>query len=179
MTLRRGSNGGEKMKVISGLCLRGLVCSHLLCALALAFRTLSHASVQSLRSRDARLLKLALHGAWTRASCTMYLKRGSTSWKWSNQDWRGLKGRSTKMIQWFSCVDLTPQSILERAKQRDTSRHFRDSLIIKPIGLFVVVYHFNQGWYLDFECCLMGQHDASKKCWQSSWYAETLQFVIS
>ena len=36
---------------------------------------------------------------------------------------------STKMIQWFSCVKLTPQSNSERAKQRDTSGHFRDIFI--------------------------------------------------
>ncbi len=69
------------------------------------FGTLSLASVKNLRRRDARLIELALDRAWTRASWSMCRKRGSTSSIWLNWDWDGLKELSTKMIQWFSCVD--------------------------------------------------------------------------
>ena len=93
------------------------------------FRTLSLASVQSLGHRDASLMKLALDRARTRKCWTMCLKSGYTSSKWLNWDWGGLKGLSTKMIQWFSCVKLKPQLNSESAKQRDTSGHFRDILI--------------------------------------------------
>ena len=71
--------------------------------------------------------------SWTRKWWTMCLKSGYTSSKWMNWYWGGLIGLSVKMIQWCSCVNVTPQSnsdsISERAKQRDTSGHFRGILI--------------------------------------------------
>jgi hypothetical protein len=119
MALQRGNNGevrteGEIWVLSLGLGLQPPIA----CA---GFRTLSLASVQSLRRRATRLMKLALDGACTQASCTVRRKRGSTSWKWLNQDCNGLEGLSNKLIQWFSCVNSTPQSISERAKQRDIS----------------------------------------------------------
>ena len=115
-------NSGDLWVLSSGLDLQlPIVCT--------GFRTLSLASVQKLGHRDARLMKLALDRAWTRKWWTMCLKSGYTSSKWLNWDWGGLKVLSTKMIQWFSCVNVTPQSNSERAKQRDTSGHFRDILI--------------------------------------------------
>ena len=117
-------NQGDLWVLSSGLDLQPpIVCA--------GFRTLCLASVQSLGHRDARLMKLALDRAWTWKWWTMCLKSGYTSSKWLNQDWGGLIGLSTKMIQWFSCVKLTPQSNSERAKQRDTSGHFRDIFIHK------------------------------------------------
>ena len=116
-------NQGDLWVLSSGLDLQlPIVCA--------GFRTLSLASVQSLGHRDARLIKLALDlAAWTRKWWTMCLKSGYTSSKWLNQDWGGLLGMSTKMIQWFSCAKLTLQSNSERAKQRDTSGHFRNIFI--------------------------------------------------
>ena len=93
------------------------------------FKTLSLASVQSLGHRDASLMKLALDLAWTRKWRTMCLKSGYTSSKWLNCDWGGLIRLSVKMIQWFSCVNVTPQSNSERQNKRDTSGYFRDILI--------------------------------------------------
>ena len=115
-------NQGDLWVLSSGLDLQlPIVCA--------GFRTLSLASVQSLGHRDARLMKLALDRAWTRKWWTMCLKSGYKSSEWLNKDWGGLIVLSTKMIQWFSCVNLTPQSNSERGKQRDTSGHFRDIFI--------------------------------------------------
>ena len=115
-------NQGDLWVLSSGLDLQlPMVCA--------GFRTLSLASVQSLGHRDSRLMKLALDRAWTWKWWTMCLKSGYTSSKWLNRDWGGLIGLSTKMIQWFSCVNLTRQSNSERGKQRDTSGHFRDIFI--------------------------------------------------
>ena len=106
------------------------------------FRTLSLASVQSLGHRDARLMKLALDQSWTRKWWTMCLKSGYTSLEWLNQDWGGLIGLSTKMIQWFSCVNLTPhchhnrnQSVQNKGTHQDISEIF---WFLKSIRLPVV-----------------------------------------
>ena len=149
-------NQGDLWVLSSGLHLQlPIVCA--------GFRTLSLASVQSLGHRDSRLMKLALDRAWTWKWWTMCLKSGYTSSKWLNWDWGGLIGLSTKMIQWFSCVNLTPQSNSERGKQKDTSGHFRDLFIHEANKVSCCCLHFNRSWSLDFERCLMGQHDALKK----------------
>ena len=76
---------------------------------------------------------------------------------------------------WFKAkIDF--RACKNKGTHQDISQIF---WFIKPIRLPVVVYHSNRSWYLDFECFLMGQHDASKKYWQSSIYAETLQVVNS
>ena len=67
-------------------------------------------------------------------------------------------------------------SVQNKGTHQDISEIF---WFIQPIRLLVVVYHFNWGWNFDIECCLMGQHDALKKYWQSSPYEETLHVVIS
>ena len=43
----------------------------------------------------------------------------------------------------------------------------------------VVVYHFNHILFLDFVCCLMGQHAALKKYQRSSQLAETIKREFS
>ncbi len=52
---------------------------------------------------------------------------------------RSVKRTINQMIQWFPCVESTPQSNAERAKQTDTSGHFRYFFIhlifIKPKGI--------------------------------------------
>ena len=110
-TMARRENQGDLWVLSSGLDLQlPIVCA-------------------GLGHRDARLMKLALDRAWTRKWWTMRLKSSHKSSKWLNQDWGGLIGLSAKMIKWFSCVNLTPQSNSERAKERDTSGHFRYILI--------------------------------------------------
>ena len=87
------------------------------------FRTLSLASVQSLEHRDARLMKSALGRAWTRKWWTMCLKSGYTSSKWLNRDKSEWIGLPAKMIQWFLCVNLTPQ--FRACKTKGHIRTFR------------------------------------------------------
>ncbi len=124
--------------------------------------TLSLASVQSLGSRDPRLKKLALDLAWIQTWWTMSLKGGSTSSKWLYLDWDGLIGLSNKMIHWFSLIQHHNriQSMLNKRTHQEISEIF---WFIKPTRFSVLVYHFNHGWFLDFECWLRDQHAALKK----------------
>ncbi len=129
MTLRRGSNGwARKPRRSLGTDFGAWLDLQppIVCA---GFRTLSLASVQNLGRWNTGLMKLALDRAWTGEWGTMCLKRGSASSNWLNCDWEGLVELSTEMIQSLACVNVTPQSNSQHAKQRDTSRHFRDILI--------------------------------------------------
>ena len=78
------------------------------------------------------------------------------------------------MCQCDSTIEFTACKTKGHIK---TFQRYFDSLSHKRLP--VVVYHFNWGWWFDIECYLMGQHDALKKYWQPSQYAETLQVVIS
>ena len=119
-------NHGDLWDLASGLDLQlPIVCA--------GFRTLSLASVQNLGCWNACSKKLALDRAWSGEWGTMCLKRGFASSNWLIRVSEGLVELSTEMIQSLACVNVTPQSNSQRAKQRGHiktfQRYFRDILI--------------------------------------------------
>jgi hypothetical protein len=109
---------GKKIRVNSEICLWGLFCCHLSCALAAGYCPSPLCKDWGSSVQRPTFNEII---SWSRMNpnmVTMNLKRGSTSSKWLYLDWDGLIGLSNKIIQWFSCVYPTPYSNSEHLKQR-------------------------------------------------------------
>ncbi len=157
---------GKKTKVITqaGLCLGGLICSHLqfvllqctvpsLCAIWVA-----GAHVKWISSRSSI--------AWNPSMVTYVFEKWFYIFKmtkvtelrlrWVNRivNWE-YSTFNHHQFQWFSFVNSTLLLHSEHAKQRDTSEHFKYTWLITPTRLLVAVYYFDQSWFLDFVHCLM------------------------